>query len=713
MDNTCRNWLDSCDLRDNKVDFQKENGEQSFFDHFKISRSNNSCSAKNPSTTCKKAPAQITHNINSSFYTFTPASNSNKMFNTTSIFPNITTTNRNNRAINISTNNNTNQNQKVTEIREIANISNVPEDNQITVPEAPPDGGFGWVVVISSFMISLIVDGLCYSQGIFFDEFRSEFATDAATASWVASVLTGTYSMVGPLVSAMVQCYGCRRVCFSGTIVAAAALATSTMSPDIVSFIFIYGLLTGIGFGMMYLPAIVMVGYYFERRRALATGIACCGSGMGTFMLAPLSTFLIRKFEWEGATYVLAGIMLSGVVFSLFYVPLGVRIVQDVDLDEDKAIRVQPWEEISDIDNEMPFQIVSLSTGSKKGSQLHVHEKKQCVSRSKSNPVSTGFVAATPTEVCVNSLPTSYEQLKPNSVLIISPTNSHSKSGSRTSVKTNTTVNCSNSVKSLRPLQRKDIFYSGDICSLEEYKAVGRISAYRKEISRPPSRVVQKQKDGKSPKKKGEWAAAFSTVFDVKLLKSPTFLLYSMACSTCMLGFYVPFTYLPLHAVAQGSVLPESNKLAFLISIIGISNVVSRIGVGFISDLPCVDCVLINSAALMVGGVATVCVPYYRSYWLLALYAAVFGTSIAVLTMLRSIIVVELMGLDKLTTAFGFVTLFQGAVSFVGGPIAGAISDMTGAYTYSFYMAGGALFFGGVICLPLRRVARWEASSKQ
>lgn len=34
-----------------------------------------------------------------------------------------------------------------------------------------------------------------------------------------------------------------------------------------------------IGFGMIYLPSVVCVGYYFERRRAFATGISVCGSG--------------------------------------------------------------------------------------------------------------------------------------------------------------------------------------------------------------------------------------------------------------------------------------------------------------------------------------------------------------------------------------------------------------------------------------------------
>lgn len=40
--------------------------------------------------------------------------------------------------------------------------------------------------------------------------------------------------------------------------------------------------------GLIYLPAIVSVGYYFEKRRSLAIGIAVCGTGVGTFLVISL-----------------------------------------------------------------------------------------------------------------------------------------------------------------------------------------------------------------------------------------------------------------------------------------------------------------------------------------------------------------------------------------------------------------------------------------
>lgn len=67
----------------------------------------------------------------------------------------------------------------------------------------------------------------------------------------------------------------------------------------------------GIGFGLIYLPAVVCVGYYFETKRSLATGIAVCGSGFGTFAFAPLAERLLEAYGWKGANLILAGLILN------------------------------------------------------------------------------------------------------------------------------------------------------------------------------------------------------------------------------------------------------------------------------------------------------------------------------------------------------------------------------------------------------------------
>ncbi len=82
------------------------------------------------------------------------------------------------------------------------------------------------------------------------------------------------------------------------------------------------------GFGLMYLCAYVMIGYYFKEKRALATGIASCGSGVGTFIFAPLSVALIDFFGWRGSMWIIAGIVLNVVVCGATFRPVGMKPTQ-------------------------------------------------------------------------------------------------------------------------------------------------------------------------------------------------------------------------------------------------------------------------------------------------------------------------------------------------------------------------------------------------
>lgn len=59
---------------------------------------------------------------------------------------------------------------------------------------------------------------------------------------------------------------------------------------------------------------------------------------------------------------------------------------------------------------------------------------------------------------------------------------------------------------------------------------------------------------------------------------------------------------------------------------------------------------------------------------------------------LTSIILVDLLGLDRLTNAFGLLILFRGAAAIIGSPLAGAVYDATKSYDIPFFMASA--FFG-------------------
>ena len=66
-------------------------------------------------------------------------------------------------------------------------------------------------------------------------------------------------------------------------------------------------------------------------------------------------------------------------------------------------------------------------------------------------------------------------------------------------------------------------------------------------------------------------------------------------------------------------------------------------------------------------GISTFCSDFASQ----AIYCAVFGVTSGAYIGLTPVVLVDLLGLDKLTNAFGLLSLFRGIASIMGPPIIG------------------------------------------
>lgn len=64
---------------------------------------------------------------------------------------------------------------------------------------APPDGGWGWFVVLGSFLLLFIINGIFYSFGVFYMEFLTYFKGGHVETAWVISLVPGVTLLVGKL----------------------------------------------------------------------------------------------------------------------------------------------------------------------------------------------------------------------------------------------------------------------------------------------------------------------------------------------------------------------------------------------------------------------------------------------------------------------------------------------------------------------------------
>ena len=122
--------------------------------------------------------------------------------------------------------------------------------------------------------------------------------------------------------------------------------------------------------------------------------------------------------------------------------------------------------------------------------------------------------------------------------------------------------------------------------------------------------------------------------------------------------------------------------------IAAISNIIGKMATGWFTDMSCVDSFLVSNIYIFISGVSVCLLPFCNSFGMYGVVVSIYGFFTMFFT-LEPIILVELFGIDNLTSAFGLLLLFQGIASIIGTPIAAAVYGAVGSYDVSFYIAGG------------------------
>ncbi|XP_067631591.1 uncharacterized protein chk [Eurosta solidaginis] len=197
--------------------------------------------------------------------------------------------------------------------RLISNDSGDSIDSGSTDKKKPeiPDGGYGWVVVLSSLVVSLIADGLSFSFGLINSELLHYFGESPSKTAWISSLFFSVPLLMGPIWSNLVDKYGCRKMTIFGGLLSALGFGLSSLCNSVEMLMLTFGVISGLGLGIGYVTAVVSIAFWFDKKRTFATGIGASGTGIGTFLYAPLTQWLIDNYGWRGATLILAGTMLN------------------------------------------------------------------------------------------------------------------------------------------------------------------------------------------------------------------------------------------------------------------------------------------------------------------------------------------------------------------------------------------------------------------
>ncbi|KAL3314043.1 hypothetical protein Ciccas_007346 [Cichlidogyrus casuarinus] len=147
----------------------------------------------------------------------------------------------------------------------------------------------------------------------------SELGEDLGTQSrgllmLPVGLVSGLHLLFGPFVSSLSTELDFRTVAMVGVSISSLAIFGASYANSYWFFLVTYGLLGGLGFSLVYLPAITIISDWFLQKRSLAVGVAFCGSGVGYFAACNFITAVVPHFSWKQTLIIIAIVYLHSLI---------------------------------------------------------------------------------------------------------------------------------------------------------------------------------------------------------------------------------------------------------------------------------------------------------------------------------------------------------------------------------------------------------------
>ncbi|GAV08920.1 hypothetical protein RvY_18539 [Ramazzottius varieornatus] len=173
------------------------------------------------------------------------------------------------------------------------------------------DVGWAWIVLFASFMTNVIILGANFAFSVFYAEWTEYFDKGPTATSLLISMSCALVLAAGAPASILANRFGARTVIMVGGVISAAGFAASAFVTSFELLFVSYGLLTGLGNGLAFVPSFGVLPLYFRKRRNFATAIVTAGSGLGMILYSMLFEYLISTYSWRGAMLITSGIVLN------------------------------------------------------------------------------------------------------------------------------------------------------------------------------------------------------------------------------------------------------------------------------------------------------------------------------------------------------------------------------------------------------------------
>ncbi|XP_067670667.1 monocarboxylate transporter 12-like isoform X1 [Haliotis asinina] len=170
------------------------------------------------------------------------------------------------------------------------------------------DKGWSWVVLASCFVAFLLSGWFAYTVGVVHVALLDVYDEDNAKTSWVGALHSSMMCLTGPVASLVINRYNCRICTIIGGILILAGFTISAFVHNIDVLLITYGVIAGAGTGFSYCPAVVSLGYNFQKYLGITAGVSMTGAALGLFSGGPVIRLFIDNYGLSGTFLLMGGV---------------------------------------------------------------------------------------------------------------------------------------------------------------------------------------------------------------------------------------------------------------------------------------------------------------------------------------------------------------------------------------------------------------------
>ncbi|KAL0851274.1 hypothetical protein ABMA28_007109 [Loxostege sticticalis] len=290
----------------------------------------------------------------------------------------------------------------------------VPSKVQKVTKLVPPDGGWGWMVLIGTALSNIFNQSMLSLFSLLYGDALEAMGHSTQGAAVVLSTMLFVTNFGGPIAGAVVKLTSPRIVAVVGACSCTLGIFLSGFSTNIFHLTLTYGVLLGLGLGFIQNSSFVAINSYFKLKKSRAVGLANVGTGVGQTVMPHLVRYLLEGYGFQGACLLLSSLSLHGIAGTLLIQPVEwhmKKVEVEVEVDEKLQLLENKHKDIvirkdsitnGELTNKMgrratePSIVGTVKNGHENGLNGHKSESHKDVTYNNSKPADNNVIIVAP-----------------------------------------------------------------------------------------------------------------------------------------------------------------------------------------------------------------------------------------------------------------------------------------------------------------------------